>query len=221
MQLETRLTDDISLICATPLMVLEVADCGPMNQALLGEVTGAKAIGPGIRGSNVGGWQSAHDFWQWAGAGATALRPILQRAINTVCALGTDQPDPTNIDIFYNAQGWANVNGPGHYNVRHSNALFDWQVIYFVASGEMAGQRPPTGRLELHDPRRLADISTLRGFGFSGSMLIDPTPGKLVLIPAWLEHTVHPFFAAGELVWISALAKMTGGKHSGLRSTQD
>ena len=74
------------------------------------------------------------------------------------------------------------------------------------------------GKLEIHDPRRLADISPLRRFGFAGSMLIEPSAGKLVMIPAWMEHTIHPFFGPGELVWVSALAKMTGGRDSGLRS---
>ena len=218
MQLETRITDEISLIYSTPVMAVDVADAGPMNEALMSEISGARAIGTGVRGSNVGGWQSAHDLWQWPGDGAQALRASLQRAVNTISAIGAGQPQPTGIDIFYNAQAWANINGPGHYNVRHSNAQFDWQIFYFVAGADISRQRAPAGRLEIHDPRRLADISPLRAYGFAGSMLIDPVPGKLVLIPAWMEHSIHPFYTAGELVWVSGVAKMTGGRHSGLRS---
>lgn len=218
MQFETRLTDDISLICGTPVMALDVPDCTAMNAAVLSEIKGAMPVTPGVRGSNVGGWQSSHEFWTWSGPGAVGVRGVLQRAVNTMSAIGTDQPEPIGIDIQYSAKAWANVNGQGHYNVRHSNAQYDWQMFYFVAAGNIAGYPAPVGRLEIHDPRRLADISPLRRFGFAGSMLIDPSPGKLVMIPAWMEHTIHPFFEPGELVWISGLAKMTGGRHSGLRS---
>jgi len=218
MQLETRLTDDISLICGTPVMAMDVPDAAAMNAAVLSEIRGAMAVGPGVRGSNVGGWQSAHEFWAWSGPGAIGVRGVMQRAVNTICAIGSDQPDPLKVDIQYNAKAWANVNGPGQYNVRHSNAQYDWQLFYFVAAGELAGQPAPIGRLEIHDPRRLADISPMRRFGFAGSMLIEPSAGKLVMIPAWMEHTIHPFFRPGELVWVSALAKMTGGRDSGLRA---
>lgn len=217
MQFETRLTDDISLICGTPVMAMDIPDIASMNAAVLGEIKGAMAIGPGVRGSNVGGWQSPHEFWAWSGPGAVGVRAMLQRTINTICAIGSDLPDPTKVDILYSAKAWANVNGAGHYNVRHSNAQYDWQLHYFVAAGEPGGP-PPVGKLEIHDPRRLADISPLRRFGFAGSMLIEPSAGKLVMIPAWMEHTIHPFFGPGELVWVSALAKMTGGRDSGLRS---
>ena len=218
MQFETRLTDDITLICGTPVMALDIPDAVAMNAAVLSEIKGAMPVTPGVRGSNVGGWQSPHEFWTWSGPGAVGVRGVLQRAVNTMSALGTDQPDPIGIDIQYSAKAWANVNGPGHYNVRHSNAQYDWQMFYFVTAGSIAGYPAPVGRLEIHDPRRLADISPLRRFGFAGSMLIDPMPGKLVMIPAWMEHTIHPFFEPGELVWISGLAKMTGGRHSGLRA---
>jgi hypothetical protein len=217
MQFETKVTDDISLICGTPVMAMDVPNAAAINQAVLGEIRGAMAVAPGVRGSNVGGWQSAHEFWTWSGVGAVGVRAVLQRAMNTICALGTDQPDPVGIDIHYTAKAWVNVNGPGHYNVRHSNAQYDWQLFYFVAARDLTALPPPTGRLEIHDPRRLADISPLRRFGFAGSMLIEPTPGKLILIPAWMEHTIHPVPQPGELIWVSALAKMTGGRHSGLR----
>jgi hypothetical protein len=217
MQFETPLTEDISLICGTPVMAIDVPSAAAINVAVMSEIKSAIGLSPGVRGSNVGGWQSPHDFWSWVGPGAIGVRGALQRAVNTICAIGSDQPDPMKVDIQYQAKAWANVNGPGHYNVRHCNAQYDWQLFYFVGAADLSGQPAPIGRLEIHDPRRMTDISPLRRFGFAGSMLIEPAPGKLVLIPAWMEHTLHPFFQPGELVWVSALAKMTGGRHAGLR----
>ena len=76
-------------------------------------------------------------------------------------ALDPDQPDPVGIDIQYSAKAWANVSGPGHYNVRHSNAQYDWQMFYFITAGNIAGYPAPVGRPAIHAPRRPADTPAL------------------------------------------------------------
>ena len=46
------------------------------------------------------------------------------------------------------------------------------------------------------------------GFTFGQGLILDSTPGCLLIFPAWLEHLVHPFYGKGERISISAKVTM-------------
>lgn len=108
------------------------------------------------------------------------------------------------------------MNRHGDYNARHIHPDSDWAVVYYVEVGQPDPVNERNGRIELHDPRILSNMSKLNRFGFARGLLIDPEPGKMVMFPAWMEHSVHPFFGTGDRISISCNVKFTGGRHAGL-----
>lgn len=215
MRLSFPLTQDIMVAFSVPVLTADMTDSGPVNRALAGEIAARRAE-TGREAPARGGWRSARDFWDWPGEAVATLRALVHRAVLMIAGLSAEEPDPAKVDVTYRTVAWAAVNGPGDYDGRQSHPRFDWALVYFVAAGTPAAGRPLAGRLELFDPRRLADLSPLPGFGFGRSMLVEPAPGKLVLFPAWMEHCFHPWSGDGESVSVRALVKVTGGRHSGL-----
>jgi uncharacterized protein (TIGR02466 family) len=137
-------------------------------------------------------------------------------AMLRMAALSTEEPDLSKVDIQYVAGAWANVNRHGAYNDAHIHPDCDWSCVYYVDCGQPDEGWERNGLFELHDPRTLAQSSKLGGYGFARSMLIDPEPGKLIMFPSWMAHSVHPFYGSGDRVSIAANIKVTGGAHSGM-----
>ena len=66
----------------------------------------------------------------------------------------------------------------------------DERVDLYESSGAIDGFINFTyGLNQTSDPERLRP---------SQSRYIKPTPGKLILFPSWMQHTVYPFFGEGE-----------------------
>lgn len=198
-------TGDIELVFGTPVVMTAMPDAARVNEALLARIEAARAADP-RRGPAAGGWRSGPDLWEGDDPGAAALRAAMHGAVAEVAALRSAEAEP-GTDTRYRMRVRANVNGPGDYTARHSQAAYDWTLIYFIACGTPAADRPLSGRLELHEPRRLAEAAPLPGFCFGGSIVVDPAPGRLVLFPAWLEYSFHPWQGSGEHVTAIGLAK--------------
>jgi hypothetical protein len=201
---------------SVPLLTADMPDAATVNAALAARIAAARIAGTGRQDAGTGGWTSARDLWDWPGDDVAALRGWMHRAVLMVAGLSAEETDPGKVDVQYRTVAWAGINGPGDHDGRHSHPRFDWALVYFVATGIPDPGRPLAGQLELYDPRRLADLSALHGFGFGRSVAVDPSPGKLVLFPAWMEHCFHPWSGSGESVSVRALVKVTGGRHSGL-----
>lgn len=86
---------------------------------------------------------------------------------------------------------WANINPPGGMNSPHihPNSLFSG--VYYVKSN------PKAGRLKIYDPRPGVQFNMpSRKEGDPGKDLwrdvnIDPIPGRIIMFPAWLWHSVE------------------------------
>ncbi len=89
-------------------------------------------------------------------------------------------------------------------------------MVYYVEVGRPDPDNGRNGRIELHDPRILSNMSILNSFGFARSFLIDPEPGKMVMFPSWMKHSVHPFYGTFDRISIACNVKFTGGRHAGL-----
>ncbi len=87
---------------------------------------------------------------------------------------------------------WANINPPGGSNQPHihPNSLFSG--VYYIKSN------PQAGRLKIYDPRPgIQLIMPVRKSGDPGKDLwrdanLDPIPGRIIMFPAWLWHSVEP-----------------------------
>ena len=177
---------------ATPVIVDEIEDSEAINAELETAILARMRSDPGVRLSNVGGWQSKHDLTAWAGeAGNRLLKHAASLATaNTVTARGAAA-------VRWTIDAWANVSASGHSNRSHVHGGSFWSVVYYVRVGDGEG-----GELLLHDPRMPAlrmhapDLR-FRNAGTELMASVKPKPGLMILFPAWLSHSVQPW-AGGE-----------------------
>lgn len=211
----TPIAPGTALAFATPILIRTAPDFALLNSGLAEQIRAARERDGGVHISNVGGWQSKPDFWTWDSDEVATWRGWVHGAILRMAALLTEESDLTKVDVTYRAGAWVNVNRHGHYNDGHIHPDCDWAVVYYVQTGEKEPDWPRNGQIELHDPRTLSFSSSLNTFGFARSLLIDPEPGKLIMFPSWIEHSVHPFYGTGERISIACNVKITGGRHAG------
>tara|TARA_Y100000385_G_C12976079_1_gene586229 strand:+ start:206 stop:790 length:585 start_codon:yes stop_codon:yes gene_type:complete len=87
---------------------------------------------------------------------------------------------------------WANLNPPGAYNTPHIHPNSLWSGVYYVKAEENSG------KLVCNDPRLGAQMSmpTVKT-GVPPQHLwkecyLAPMPGRIIMFPAWLWHSVEP-----------------------------
>ena len=139
---------------------------------------------PGVSKTNVKGWHSTTDM---------ALKPEYQLLVNELMIMSKDIFKEEWLDrepVLGNM--WANINPKEGSNQPHihPNSLFSG--VYYVKSN------PQAGRLKIYDPRPGAQIvMPNRREGQPPKHLwrdanIDPIPGRIIMFPAWLWHSVEP-----------------------------
>lgn len=182
---------------ATPLVIDELAGADAINAALAPQILAKREADPGLELSNRGGWQSNHDFGGWPG---DEPRAIVRRAVELASAncLRSDGAAPR-----WTVEAWANVGGPGAFNMPHVHGATYWAAVYYVRVGEGDG-----GQLVLHDPRmpglRMhAPALRFRNMGPELRAEVRPKEGLMVLFPAWLSHSVEPWHGTGERISVA------------------
>ncbi len=126
--------------------------------------------------------------------------PILQWLKQSIERAVVDYSQHLGIDysIDFKVQGWGNVNRLGDYHNLHNHPRSWLSGTYYAAVPEQ--DTLPSGRddrtpncISFFDPRPQANMNAIRGDGqFDPEYRIKPTPGLLILWPAFLHHLVHP-----------------------------
>ena len=138
----------------------------------------------GVSKTNYKGWHSTTDM---------ADKPEYQQLITELMKMQKEVYDNEHIDRHPSLGNmWANINPPDGMNHPqvHPNSLFS--RVYYVKS------QPKSGRLKIYDPRPGIQYSMpIRKPGNPGKDLwreayIDPIPGRIIMFPAWLWHSVEP-----------------------------
>jgi uncharacterized protein (TIGR02466 family) len=138
----------------------------------------------GLQKTNYKGWHSKTDM---------ASKPEYQPLVNELMIMCKDVFKEEWLDrepILGNM--WANINPKDGMNQPHihPNSLFSG--VYYVKSN------PQAGRLKIYDPRPGAQIvMPARLQGQPPKHLwrdanLDPVPGRIIMFPAWLLHSVEP-----------------------------
>lgn len=208
-------TPDISVAFVTPLLIRNIPGFEQVNRGLVDQVLAAREEDGGVSVSNRGGWHSSPTLWEWDTPEVARFRAWVHDCMLRMAALPTQERNLREVDLEYVAGAWANVNGHGNYNDAHVHPDSDWSCVYYAATGEPEPGWERNGKLELRDPRNVAQTSTLARYGFARSLLIDPEPGKMVMFPSWMEHSVHPFYGSGHRISIAVNIKILGGRHAG------
>lgn len=134
-------------------------------------------------------FQEQHPAIQW-------LHQSCQRAtVDYAKALGI------TYDLDFSIQAWANINRLGDYHGLHNHPHAWLSGTYYIAVPEM--EMVPAGRadrtpncISFFDPRPQANMNAIAGDGqIDPEHRITPTPGLLLLWPAFLHHLVHPNLA--------------------------
>jgi uncharacterized protein (TIGR02466 family) len=198
-------SQNMAMVFGTPIVSYRWPDSEALNVALAELILAKEMEAEGISRSNVGGWHSKTDLFQWDTGGVRELQTRIQQMVIgltgavTVARRRGEQARSFN----YRLDGWANVTRHQGYNTVHDHPNCIWSGVYYVASGEPEPDRPHNGQLELLDPRAGINQIYIEGTIFGGRCLVDPLPGLMVMFPSWLKHLVHPFFGRGERISIA------------------
>jgi len=137
----------------------------------------------GVEKTNYKGWHSTTDM---------ANKPEYQQLVTELMRMQKEIYKNEHLDRYARLGNmWANINPPGGMNQSHihPNALFSG--VYYVKS------QPKSGRLKIYDPRPGIQYNMpIRKPGNPGKDLwrdvnIEPVPGRIIMFPAWLWHSVE------------------------------
>ena len=137
----------------------------------------------GVEKTNYKGWHSTTDM---------ANKPEYQQLVTELMRMQKEIYKNEHLDRYARLGNmWANINPPGGMNQAHihPNALFSG--VYYVKS------QPKSGRLKIYDPRPGIQCNMpIRKPGNPGKDLwrfarIEPVPGRIIMFPAWLWHSVE------------------------------
>jgi uncharacterized protein (TIGR02466 family) len=191
------MSEQLLRLFATPVIVDQLAGAEALNAALKPKILERFGDDAGMKLSNRGGWQSKRDFPIWAGREGQMLLDRALELASTHVQRANGSPPRWTADI------WANVSGPGAFNMPHVHAGTFWSAVYYVRVDEGEG-----GQLVLHDPRmpglRMHAPGLLfRNMGPEIKAEITPKAGMLVLFPAWLSHSVEPWEGNGQRISVA------------------
>jgi len=139
---------------------------------------------PGVKKTNVKGWHSQTDMH---------IKPEYKPLVDQL-RLAMDQVWK---DQFLDQEPmlgnmWANINPPGGSNQPHVHPNCLYSGVYYIKSN------PQAGRLKIYDPRSGAQIVMPHRKDKQPpkhlwrDANLDPLPGRIIIFPAWLWHSVEP-----------------------------
>ncbi len=184
---------EITLVYPTPILQRQCDDAPAVNAALRDAILERAEPAKGAAKSNVGGWHSDTDLFDWPVPEVRVLLGWAAKATKSMMA-ATTRVDGVTGDL--DAWGWANVLYAGGYNLPHVHGDAMWSGVYYVDIGEEDPADPLAGTLELLDPRGGIEALKIPGQPFSGGYRVRPRDGLLVLFPSWLQHFVRPYRGA-------------------------
>ena len=186
-----KLGADLSVIFGTRIFLRKSFLEPAPNLELEKAVRGRAAAGKGVRVSNVGGWQSQPDLFDWQEPAIARLGAELDLAVKEFVFFGRPAMEAGKKELKIWKAGWANINRAGDYNILHNHPAQDLAAVYYVKAG---GSHAPGsgGQLEMRDPRPAAGFCNFPKLFSAEPLQIAPEPGMLVMFPSWIEHMVHP-----------------------------
>jgi len=183
-----KLGAELSVMFGTPILVRTGLLGSSLNAQLEKAILARAAGDQGVQVSNMGGWQSQPDFFDWHEPEATKLGTEVDRAVQQFVSSGAAPTGGTGKDqkpLKLWKAGWVNVNRPGDYNILHNHPGQDLAAVYYVKAGRSDDQSG--GRLELRDPRPAAGFCSFPKLFSAEPLRITPEPGMLVIFPAWIN----------------------------------
>ena len=180
-------TKNMAMAFGTPIISHPWPNSEALNKELAEVILANESESEGMTRSNVGGWHSELDFFDWDYPCIEALKKRVEEMTIELTRAITVVKEGTR-SFKYRLSGWANVSRNGHYNGVHNHPNCLWSGTYYVQSGKPAEGHRNNGKLELLDPRAGVQLIHMEGTVLTGRYVVDPLPGLMIMFPAWLNH---------------------------------
>lgn len=196
---------EMTPVFPTCVWLHEVAAAAAINPPMLAEVGRLMAC-EASKAKVAGTWQSGGELYRNA-----AFEPLVQLAAEA--AKGVVRFLAWACEGLQITDMWANVNHTGHGARPHTHPNNFLAGVYYL-------QVPPeSGELVLYDPRPAANVLAPavreRNVYNMARQAIQAQEGRLVIFPAWLQHSVVPNRSPVDRVSIAfnlALKGLIGGE---------
>ena len=170
------------LLFPTPVYIADIKH-PTLNQELERDIVAWSKQDKGIVRTNVQGWHSTTNMHE---------RPEFKKLVNMLydCQKTVYEQEYYESEPYLGNM-WANINPPGGMNMPHLHPNCLFSGVYYVKSN------PNSGRLKIMDPRPGAQMyMPIRKEGDPGRDMwrdanIEPIPGRIIMFPAWLWHSVE------------------------------
>ena len=200
----------VTRLFPTPLATLVVPDHDRLDAALKRAILDNAARSAGVRFTNEGGWQSAHDFLAWSGPAGAELVAFARAYANELSAVSLAEGGLVHASLDWQLTVWANVNRKGDANALHGHPGAYWSGVYWVDDGREEGI-DVGGELVFNDPRGLAPTLfapnlKMRIAGCLSAGLthaVQPMRGTFAIFPSWLLHSVTRYDGNRERISIA------------------
>jgi len=176
---------------ASPLMVHKWPNADELNAKLRHVILERERAMPGRNVSNVGGWQSDHDFRRWSGEAGKVCVDQVTAMVNHATSK-VHGPRRWKPSVTWGIDAWANVNRQGNYNIPHSHPNSTWSCVYYVDTGDADMNNEKSGVITFLNPNSASSVSFFPetvGDKFN----LWPEPGTMLVFPSYLVHLVHPY----------------------------
>ena len=188
------LGNDVFSSYGTPILRHKLQNVAPICDGLKRIILATERAHPEFRTggrirSNQGGWRSNPDLLDWPGPEISLLRDAIADAVTTIMQLAVGNDPARRIRPELSSAAWANVNRDGDYNVLHAHPGNHWSGVFYVSTGRPTPDIQLNGCFEFYDPRSAAMMSTIPGFPFGNTLLIEPEEGFIMVFPSWLQHS--------------------------------
>ncbi|MGH8581249.1 MAG: putative 2OG-Fe(II) oxygenase [Gammaproteobacteria bacterium] len=188
---------------ATPVFVRQVEGAAVLNETLAGtmrNLAGTRRSHDLYR-SHQGGFYTPGTLFEQDLPGVREVCELFRSAIRTYIdqvaetGFGRIQPIP---DSRVHLHGWGALTRANDYQAPHVHTGSNLSATYYV---EVPDKPEPQGCIDLLNPLVLQEMTFIPGANTTHCRIV-PKPGMLLVFPAYLRHTVHPFFGAGERIAI-------------------
>jgi uncharacterized protein (TIGR02466 family) len=175
-------------IFPTPIFWHVLKGCNALNRELSDLILAKERATHSAEKSNMGGWQSAPDFFKWGGSAVAALERYVRCALDVATVRVTA---PKFLRGQFDLYGWGAVNRRGHYNTVHLHPMGTWSGVYYVDPGDEPADAPGAF-LEFAHPIAASTMTFFPGV-LPSARLVRPEAGMIILFPSYLLHSVRMY----------------------------
>ncbi|MGH8480799.1 MAG: putative 2OG-Fe(II) oxygenase, partial [Gammaproteobacteria bacterium] len=186
--------DSLIQAFATPVLTRQVDGAAALNGTLAHTIRELARRGPSHDRyrSHQGGFYTPGTLFEQDLPGLAEIQRAMRTGVRTyvdlVAAAGFGRKRAIP-DEWILLQGWAALTGAGDYQPPHVHAGSNMSCVYYV---EVPAKPEPQGCIDLMNPLTVQEMTFIPGANTTHCRVV-PRPGMLLIFPAYVPHTVHPF----------------------------